>query len=130
MLKFIDTTTAIRFVSTLDTDENKTTFLITPLNSQEVQVINDATVSIKSTGTASLVDVKQTARNRYFAQLGLRGFENAGKEFVTEHKSILGLPKKDIIIDEILNAIPIDYVNELGEKIAELSLSTGIPVKN
>jgi hypothetical protein len=130
MLKFIDTTTAIRFVSSLDKDENKTTFLIAPLNSQEVQVINDATISIKSTGVSSLIDVKQTQRNRLFVQLGLRGIENSEREFVTQSKSILGLPKKDIVSDELLNAIPIDYVNELGEKIAEISLSTGIPEKN
>jgi hypothetical protein len=130
MLKFIDTTTAVRFISSLDTADEKTTFLIAPLNSQEVQIVNDTTVIIKTNGTAASVDLKQTLRNRLFAQLGLRGWENAGKDFYTEHKSILGLKKKDIIADDLLNSIPIDYVNEIGEKIAELSLSSGIPEKN
>jgi len=130
MLKFIDTTTVTRFESPLDLGETKTVFLIAPLNSQEVQVINDATISIKVVAGKESIDLKQTLRNRLFVQCGLRGWENAGKEFATELRSILGLPKKEIVKEDLLNSIPVDFVNSIGERIAELSVSTGVAEKN
>ena len=131
MQRFIDTTTTHQFTSPLDKDEVKTIYNIAPLNSQEVQVVNDVTFSIgNSNGSGGSIQLKQSLRNRLVVQLGLRGWENSDRKFETEHKSILGLPKKDVITDDLLNAMPIDYVNSIGERIAELSLSTGISSKN
>jgi len=60
----------------------------------------------------------------------LRGWENAGQDYKSEQRSILGLPKKEIVKEELLNAIPIDFVNSIGEEIAQISLSSGIAEKN
>ena len=131
MIRFIDTAIVTRYISLLDKEEQKTTFLLSPLTSREVQLINDATVIISATAKdGGGVEIKQTLRNRLFAQLGLRGWENAGKPFTAEPLSVLGLPKKDLIAESLLGQLPVDLVNELGEKVAEMSLSAGIPEKN
>lgn len=130
MIKFIDTTTAVRYQSVRDTDEEKTTFLIAPLTSLELQVLNDATIITATDTKNANFNVKISLRNRLAVQLGLRGWENAPKPYEVEHKSILGMPKKEVIKETLLNELPIDYINELGEKIQEISLSTGIEEKN
>lgn len=138
MIRFIDTTTATRFESPLDTGETKTVFLLGRLNSQEVQLINDATFVIKAsgqlgangTGTVGTMEVKQTLRNRLFVLFGLRGWENADKPYESAHRTLLGIQNKETIKEELLNQIPIDIVNNIGERIAEISLSTGIDSKN
>lgn len=130
MIRFIDTTTPIRYQLQLDQDDEKTTFLITPLTSQELQILNDATTTTETDGKSANFRVKISLRNRIAVQLGLRGWENAPKPFETEHRSILGLPKREMIKESLLNELPIDYVNELGEKIQEISVSTGLQQKN
>lgn len=130
MIRFLDTTATIPFSVSSDTEETKTIFRISPLTSQELQVINDASTTTESNGVTVNLKVKTSLRNRLIVQLGLRGWENAGQEFKSEQRSILGMQKREVITEELLNALPIDYVNELGEKIQEISLSAGIDKKN
>lgn len=130
MIRFIDTTTVIRHTLEQDADEQKTVFLIVPLTSQEIQVVNDATMDFKTNGVTTDLKVKQSLRYRLIVQLGLRGWENAPKDFVTEQRSILGLPKREIIKEELLNLLPIDYIVALAEKIQDISISTGTDPKN
>jgi len=47
-----------------------------------------------------------------------------------EKRQILGLPERDVIKESLLNSLPTDYINDLGEKIQEISLSGGIDQKN
>lgn len=130
MLKFIDTTTPVRYTSHLDKEEPRTVFLLAPLTSHELQVINDATVITKTNGITASSEIKQTLRNRLAVQFGLRGWEKAAKDFETEQRSILGIAKRDMIKESLLNELPIDYINDLGEQIQAMSLSTGAQQKN
>ena len=130
MQRFIDTTVTHNFTCPLDLDEIKTIYKLAPLNSQEVQLINDATITVKAHGQTATTDIRTTLRNRLFVLFGLRGWENSERNFETEPRSILGLQKREMIKEDLLNAIPIDFVNSIGERIAELSLSSGIDSKN
>lgn len=130
MLKFIDTVTPVRYTSPLDSEEGKTVFLITPLTSNDIQIINDATVTTETNGVTASAKIRQSLRNRLAVQMGLRGWENAGKEFESEQRSILGTGKRDVIKESLLNELPIDYINDIGEEIQRISLSTGAQQKN
>jgi hypothetical protein len=114
----------------MDTDEQKTIFHISGISSLEMQVLNDTTVISETDGKKGFATVKSSLRNRIAVMLGLKGWDNAGRQFETEKRSIFGLPPKEIIKESLLNALPTDYINELGEKIQQLSLSTGADAKN
>jgi len=130
MIKFIDTSATTPFSVSMDTDEQKTIFHISGISSLEMQVLNDTTVISETDGKKGFATVKSSLRNRIAVMLGLKGWDNAGRQFETEKRSIFGLPPKEIIKESLLNALPTDYINELGEKIQQLSLSTGADAKN
>lgn len=130
MIKFIDTAATVPYSVEADKDEQKTVFRISAVSSGEMQLINDATVITESNGRTGTNRIKTSLRNRLAVYLGLKGWDNAGKPFESEKRSILGLPDRDVIKESLLNSLPTDYINDLGEKIQEISLSGGIDQKN
>jgi hypothetical protein len=105
MLQGIDNKETIEFVSTTDTAENPTVFLLGNIsNKDKLNLFADA---IDRTGAIDMS--KMSGRIFDIAKAGLKGIKNlSGKDYAT-------------IDDAVLETIPFNVVLELVNKIVEIN---------
>lgn len=126
MIQFLEHTIT-RHTFSGDNSDVKTEFLISSVDSKEMQVVNDATLFV---GGKEPFSMKSSLRWRLLTMLGLRGWENGPEPFTTDDRSLLGLPKKTMITEEQLNKLPINIIAEIGTIVQQKSVFTGDQAKN
>lgn len=139
MIKLL-TQTPEQYISKFDSGELKTVFFLSPVTSQEMQIITDQTMTVKSkkkediekddAGAGVDIQFKTSLRFRMLCLFGIKGWENGEEEFRTIKRALHGMKEKNLIAEELLDRLPNDLIVELAGKIDEMSNLTKEDEKN
>lgn len=139
-IKGISVSYSEKYESDLDPDKGTpqaTKFIISPLPSRIIAVLNDNRTQFVQNDDTKETAIKVNANEKAFdfVRFGLKGVENlladnnTPVEFKTVNKYFAG-GNHSVVADSVLDAIPLEVVRELADRIYDISNLTPEQAKN